>query len=457
MKSAILPIALLTLTALVLSCGGDGGSTPTGSPGPSRTITRFRYPTPTLSPAPTPSPTPIPGSIELTRGPDLPFPEDMAFIVEEGCFRCDGPATGLVRVYRDPSGSIRSESLFDPLAQGYPPRIVTGPDGQVSEQIPFLSGPVANPDGSVIAIGVCIRHDCGDDGLIGWNADAEAVILRSRDGGVTWEEIARGGPGLNVVAIAGDDGVLTVNYLDPAGRMEYRIFPGGELLVPPAGSTLEPPLSAGGTLLWHGADGALLLSDGSPLNEGDVFGYGVTGELDSERLGDLLVAKSGGGPFIFSLVAYEFREDETAVRTFVSNQSLSLGWWAETRERAIVSTSLPDPPNFSGQVPAVLDLSTAEYRLLTEHFLSEMPSLATYGRTYVAAVHFGPFARVTGTSSCLNVRAEPSLSAQVLTCMADGVLLTDAGETQGADGVTWVRVTTPDNTVGWASAAFLER
>jgi hypothetical protein len=83
--------------------------------------------------------------------------------------------------------------------------------------------------------------------------------------------------------------------------------------------------------------------------------------------------------------------------------------------------------------------------------------MSSLGRTAVHAVQTGPFARVTGTGSCLKVRAEPSLSGEVLTCAADGVLLRDTGDTRTTDGAEWVSVMTPAGTPGWASAAFLQR
>jgi NarL family two-component system response regulator LiaR len=42
-------------------------------------------------------------------------------------------------------------------------------------------------------------------------------------------------------------------------------------------------------------------------------------------------------------------------------------------------------------------------------------------------------------------------------CYVDGVLLRDLGDTTEADGVTWLKVATPDGREGWASAEFLER
>jgi hypothetical protein len=43
-----------------------------------------------------PSPTPDPNLIRW--GPDIDLPNDMAMIIEPGCWACDGPSGPLVRV-----------------------------------------------------------------------------------------------------------------------------------------------------------------------------------------------------------------------------------------------------------------------------------------------------------------------------------------------------------------------
>jgi hypothetical protein len=108
--------------------------------------------------------------------------------------------------------------------------------------------------------------------------------------------------------------------------------------------------------------------------------------------------------------------------------------------------------------PALVDFATGTFSLISDPFASaERPEFSTLGRSTVHAVQIGPFARVTGTNSCLRVRAAPSLSGEVLACMADGVLLQDAEDTVDADGQTWARVMTLGGVQGWASAGYLER
>jgi hypothetical protein len=55
------------------------------------------------------------------------------------------------------------------------------------------------------------------------------------------------------------------------------------------------------------------------------------------------------------------------------------------------------------------------------------------------------------------VRETATTSAPIVRCFVDGVLLRDLGETAEADGVTWLKVATPDGRKGWASTEFVER
>ena len=72
-------------------------------------------------------------------------------------------------------------------------------------------------------------------------------------------------------------------------------------------------------------------------------------------------------------------------------------------------------------------------------------------------VQIGPFLRVTNVEgSCLNIRVEPNLESQVLTCVAQHVLLQDQGEAVEVDGTTWRKAKTPAGVTGWADGRYLE-
>jgi len=133
-----------------------------------------------------------------------------------------------------------------------------------------------------------------------------------------------------------------------------------------------------------------------------------------------------------------------------------LGWWSEKDDLAYISIEKPIEGFIAAPRPALLDLSTGEYRLMPNPFGEYEVPFLPYGHAIVTAVQLGPFARVVDTGSCLRVRAEPSLTGAVIDCMADGVLLRDGEETRDSGGATWLRVTTPAGIQGWASTAFLE-
>lgn len=69
----------------------------------------------------------------------------------------------------------------------------------------------------------------------------------------------------------------------------------------------------------------------------------------------------------------------------------------------------------------------------------------------------GPFVRVVNTdNTCLNIRAAPDPSADILDCAAEGVLLQLSGQlADDANGVRWRSVTTPSGIEGWASTQYL--
>lgn len=55
----------------------------------------------------------------------------------------------------------------------------------------------------------------------------------------------------------------------------------------------------------------------------------------------------------------------------------------------------------------------------------------------------------------VNLRAEPSTSADVVSVIANGTVVTISGASQDADGYTWWPITLDDGTTGWIVADFL--
>ena len=80
-----------------------------------------------------------------------------------------------------------------------------------------------------------------------------------------------------------------------------------------------------------------------------------------------------------------------------------------------------------------------------------------FRRNFVRSAALGDWAIVKGAGDCLNMHDKPSLTATVVGCFRDGVLLHDQREVREAEGLTWVQVATPGGQVRYASAEFLDR
>jgi hypothetical protein len=108
---------------------------------------------------------------------------------------------------------------------------------------------------------------------------------------------------------------------------------------------------------------------------------------------------------------------------------------------------------------AVLDLRAAQLHRLKQLEGGLSPGQFVWVQDLVEArpsetARTNSWRKVTGTDSCLNVRAEPSLSAGVTTCFADDVLVAETGERVTADGTEWVHIGTRWTQGGWVSAEF---
>ena len=466
-RSALAAAPTVPLLLIVLSCGrGEGSPTST----PASTSTPFVTPTRIV----TATPEAIDGVdvVPLQFGKEAEIPVDVALIVETGCIQCDGPTTGLVRLYRDPSEQVRTDPLFSPEAAHLPPRLVSDPKAEPTgtrEEEPYITGFALGHDATEIVVGVCSRGYCGGLGLA--TSDAETTLFRSLDGGLTWAQYGILDGGYYVVAIT-KDGVLLNHQLEsePAQQAApaYQFFPSGALLQPPPEASEGWPMSyPSGELIWRSKDGRLLRSDGSEflaLRQAAAFGIagtstGVKPDPSGERLA---VALSRHGPGQASEQTYfgiaSLGGDLTEV--FSSPEYTTIGGWINSAMLAgntgispeQLKTPVPDP--FVNYLPALFDLGEREVHPIPQPFLD--PPFRN-GRNQIQAVLQGPFARVVNTESCLNVRAGPGMVAAVLACAADGVLLRDTGETREVDGATWARVVTPAGVEGWANSQFLER
>jgi hypothetical protein len=400
---------------------------------------------PTDRPAPAASPaagaTITAGALRV--GAPVPLPDNVALIVETGCWQCDGDYGRLVRIYRDESGALRET----PLAGA-------------------AGGHVVSPDGSQVAYSWCSRGTC--DGFNAPSPDVQSTIAWSRDGGITSETFA---PldGVYDVAAVTRGMLLARGQTADLQPLPLRRYPGGDVLTSPPGAVYPVVLgwdqsawlTADRTTILAGPDvESLDLGQGHEINS--IAAEDVAGDrfaIDwSERVsgGDVRFYKS-----IVSLAGQRFRIE----RTFPVDGSFGQsGGWLDAH--TLIGTydfraaDLPAPagaPDRYGTrpLPALFDLNTSTIHPILDPFASNAPYAG--GRNIVVAVVHGPFVRVTSTGSCLNIRAEAHADAPARACAADDVLLRTLGKEQSADGKTWLLVAMPDGVDGWVSSEYLAR
>jgi len=441
------------------ACGGASQPPPTLPGSPAATI----------GPTATPSFPQTVGGITvrpLAIGDEVPLPDDVALIIETGCWACDGPTTGFFRVYRDPSGHIRTDTLLTIDGLGLPPRLVTTAKG-VQEEPPYITGFAMRSDGSEIVVSVCVRESCGSGGMEAWSLNSKTAFFRSTDGGVTWQRFGELDVGSSVVGVVREGVTLVSSWQAEMAPASFSLFPSGEAVQAPLGvhTWWAFPLP-GGDLLWPADDGRLLHSDGSvfAVVPADSLRLSWVPHINHDPTGARFalqwVLDNAGSP---SYQARQylgiFRSDGRLDQAFSPSELLFIGPWSGpglllgNTGISPSQLSTPIPQFFPGILPALIDLDAGLIHPITDPFLG--PDWKG-GRSLVRAVLPGPFARVVETGSCLNVRAEPGMAADVLACAADGVLLRDTAETQVADGSTWLRVVTPSGVEGWVSTQYLQ-
>jgi hypothetical protein len=433
MRTALTGLVVL-FTALAASCGGDDspvGGAPSTTALTSSTVT----PEPFGSVVPATSPTVIAGAHAPTFGDDAPFPADVALIVETGCWQCDGGATGLVRLYRDPTGSLRIDRLSDGIGN-------------------FLSFGAAT-DGSRISASICASGDCSDV-----SQPAEPPVIEtatSEDGGITWSPLPLNG----VALLLRDRTVIRTPPFDGGTSGRYHAYPSGvEIARPPLSDPNSEPFALSREeLRWLSADDrALIREDASVsyiLDQDGAAGIARNARIERALLFDdssmFLTIVPGGFTAGDRYLALTASNDWRIRSLLVWSGGFYLGG-ALSRSTVIANVTLPAPSY--AFLPALIDMETFTVRPIREPFGMEAPFKS--GRNFILAVTHGPFARVVSPGDCLNIRGDPALDAPVLTCAADGVLLQDARITRAAGGRSWRSVITPAGIEGWADLQFLE-
>ncbi len=137
-----LGVLALPVYLVAFSGGDDRAEEVRSMPSPSPEVAQTSEPTPIATATPGAGETPqvIDGVevVPLEFGGEVELPDDVALIVATGCTECDGPTTGLIRVYRDASGEVRTDLLFEVDLLGLPPRLLETEKG-TQEAEPYIS------------------------------------------------------------------------------------------------------------------------------------------------------------------------------------------------------------------------------------------------------------------------------------------------------------------------------
>ncbi len=469
MSAIRLAAAVLAFAALIFAAGGcSRDSKPAVTPSPSATATATMA---EAAPSPTPTAPAAAGPAgALTLGDGVPIPAGVVFYVEGGCSFCDGPATSLDRVYRDQAGALHIDRLFERQL----PTFTDAHGHRITVEDHYITSIAVSEDGYTILIGVCNPGAyCGGVGEV--QEGASVTFYFSKDGGVTWNDTGTVSGGAWALVSPG-------GYIGGLVRHVYRL-PGKdwewELLTWP--SKARPQLMEGfdprTVQVFAFGQAPLLLGEENRL---EWLAGGSEPFLWPQLPGGAeLRAAQRGNDGMTALIAWEQAPgDETPPGAYLGIMNVNErhappdatfrfpagvvfhGWFGGwVGKSAVVNVTVPGSVAGPGAgyeavfLPALVDFGAGSIHPITEYF-AERAVKPDRGR--VLAVGKGPVLKVQGTGDCLHVRERLSMTAPSMGCYRDGVLLVDEGQTQVAEGRTWVWVGRPEGGYGWASAEFLD-
>ena len=414
------------------------------------------------APATSPAEVQTEGGTPLVSGSEMPLPESYALLVVTGCFQCDGPNTGIARVYKL-GGSVVSQVILDPTKLGFGPRpeAIRKSPGGTREGEPYVGGVVATADASEIWVSICVRERCGIGGMDATTPGSQTAIVRSTDGGVTWSEIGRVDLGGGDVLTTAGPGRVIVR-LQEGDSSVFAYFPGLERITPPE-PRLSPLAFVDGRIVWRSFENGRVWIGNDLLKDfGDSARATYAFEVFAQPRPDIglaLQTAAGSELDVVDLsgnLISSFDYDRLSLPHVDLGKGLMLG-------NADIDPSRltqPLPQESCTWLPVMLNLSGGEIRPIVDGFTA--PPLAC-GRNDAIAVQRGPFLRVANTGSCLNVRESPDPAAQAVECIADGALVLDLASASRLvsgtpiNGGGWLEVRTPSGNHGYASAQYLER
>jgi len=403
--------------------------------------------------APTPA-AELPGLL-LRPGPPIPLPMGVVLYVADAAY--EGPTGAIRRYYRSPDGVFHEDVLLESHF-GF---------GAEYADSRTISSRAASPDGQEIGATLC--HG------VCYGSPEPVTLVHSADGGVTWTAIGELEAGGWTLGVGGGRALVEqgVNS-DPT----FLIFPGGT----PAPAIAVEPGSERNFSMAFGVDGAkfIVLTGGKDRRTWTVADGAHTPfatlpipsnfEVFSV---ELLPRRSGQGIDLVAMWGnpgadssnFGIFDRATGGWSHILRTSRATGLdsvqftgWLDGRTligRGSFSRSLFDaaPPDWFSGLPALIDVTTGVVSPIAE--FTSFAGAKAGGPAPIAAAT-GAFVAVRGAGDCLNVRAGPALSSEVLGCYVDRVLLRREAGREESGSVTWQQVQTPDGRIGWASAAFLE-
>jgi len=451
MMRFVYPAALAVL-ALLTACSGDAADdappTPTASPTPGASPLP---PTPSVTVPPDPPEVLSGVPVEALRvGEDLSFPFHHSIVTLLGCTNCDGPAYGIGRIYRDETSVVVVEALMwtNNIGLGIegPENSLGLPDAPADQNDYAIIGAAADATGSEIIAGVCC-------------VSGDTVLYRSTDGGVTWVNYLEMAGTHSPLLIVEPGQVLTGTYAY-GGLVPYQIVPRGDIIEPPE-DALWPAALLDGKVAWI-ADGgeSIRTSDGVLIDAKDPGDVTLYAPVFGSQQGVMTIYQSQGFGADYFLATLD--QDYSITRAYRSPDAhIGGGFWLDDRRYLTMAPFLQDSGRVAGQpydgafffgplIPTIVDMGTGEVHSITDTWEGSQ-ALSARG---ILSLRTGSLARVTGTGSCLNVRAEPTTSSEVLACTADNVLLTVVEPDQ--TGPDWLHVITPDGVEGFVSRDYVE-
>lgn len=385
----------------------------------------------------------------LTIGSDAQVPSNLAVYYSTMCYACGPLEPPAYRAYTDASGQLHIDDLLAPLKARY-------------GRNPYSRA--ASPSFAEIVAVMCTKGYCGGESAA--SADAEAKIVRSTDGGVTWTEVQNTVPNTFVAGVVPGLGTVMVTYESNNGARYWLLESDQDLLKTGGADGPWPSIIPGLGLTWMDKSGTLRDTAGNLVfspRHASPQGFSPEAVVEKTPDGSLYTTWRGapsktGDPATTYLGKYDASMKLVEVYSWTGTDAF--------RPKRLLSPSLllgdillsASPPASGDRMfpyeAAVFDLKSGA--------IHPMPQLSAglkgNNNPFIDGFSVGPFARVKTGTDCLNVRETASTSSTSLGCFADGVLLQLRQEPdQSSGGATWVAVEAPDGKPGWASADYLQR